>query len=215
MRTLAIVKNTPRPWDKWVLSDFELLGTPFERHRADITGQPQTVNLACTQYGIVLASSDYIRLVKELNPGMTDVTMVGMMDAWTPAGAKWRDGDKKVPAEIIFASNPISTLDLIPNPGGLTGIPGGAMVYQIDTMNYDNLFMYTAETLPLKYIMHFTVNQNGRDIVNPIGTLGGRYGIPVKLPIISKSPMYIRRELLDEIGSRNNRYSPPWDKGQF
>ncbi|MCR4308371.1 MAG: hypothetical protein NUV80_07520, partial [Candidatus Berkelbacteria bacterium] len=108
--------DTPRPWDKWVLNDFELLGTPYQRNRADIVGQPQTVNLACTQYGLVPASNDYIRIVKELNPGMTYPMMVGMMDAWTPAGAKWRDGDTKVPAEIIFASNPISTLSLIPNP---------------------------------------------------------------------------------------------------
>jgi hypothetical protein len=198
----------------WVLGDYPLLGTPFERNRANIAGQPQTVNLACADNGILPVSGNYKRIVKELNPGLTDKMLVDMMDKWTPAGAKWRDGDEKVPAEIIFADNPINVLGMFPNIGGLSGIPVGALVYLLDTLDYDTLFMYTARTLPRKYVMHFTVNLNNSSVVNPVDVLGGRSGIPIRLPIVSKSPMYIRKELLDVIGSRKNIYNPPWKYGE-
>ena len=101
------------------------------------------------------------------------------------------------------------------NPVGLTGIPVGAFIYQIDMLNYDTLFTYgTAADIPERYIMHFTNNLNGRDIVNPPPP-GRNGGLPVRLLITSRSSMYIRKEFLDEIGSRNNWYSPPWDKGMF
>lgn len=215
MKIMVDVTNRKaRPFNKWVKSDFELLGTPFARSRKPISGQPQTVNLLCQESGLVPASGHYKRITKELNPGMTDTDLIGIMDKWTPDNAKWRDGEEKVPVEIIFASNPVYAFGPMPNPGGLTEVPAGAMVYQIDTLDYDTLFMYTAETIPQRYIMHFTNNLNGRDVVNP-PPVPGRDGFPVRLLITSKSPLYVRAELLDEIGVRTNRYNPPWDKGIF
>ena len=212
--TVDITSRKSRQYNKWVRSDFELLGTPFARSRQLISGQPQTVNLACREAGLVPASADYKRITKGLNPGMTDSDLIGIMDKWTPDNAKWRDGEEKVPAEIIFASNPIFAFDPIPNPGGLTGVPVGVTIHQLDMLDYDTLFMYTAADIPERYVMHFTNNLNGRDVVNP-PPVPGRSGLPVKLLITSKIPMYIRAELLDEIRGRNNRYNPVWDKGWF
>lgn len=209
-----VERSESRQYNRWVKGDFELLGTPFARTRKEISGQPQTVNLLCRDSGLIPATGNYKRIVKELNPGMTDADLIAMMDKWTPDNAKWREGEEKVPTEIIFASNPVNVLDMIPNPGGLTGVPVGAMIYQLDALDYETLFMYTAASIPDRYVMHFTNNLNGRDVVNP-PPVPGRGGLPVRLPITSKSPMYIRVELLDEIRGRNNRYSPPWDKGWF
>lgn len=216
MKTIQITRrivSADNALRKWVLSDFELLGTEFERTRQDISGQPQTVILSSVDNGIIPASGDYKRITRELNPGMDDSALTIMMDRWTPDGAKWRDGEEKVPCRIIFASNPIHVLGLVPNPGGLTGIPAGVMVYQLDMLDYDTLFMYNAATIPEKYIMHLTVNKNGSDVVNPSPDLGGRNGLPVKLLITSNSQMFIRPELLSPIGIRTNRYNPPWEKG--
>lgn len=213
--SIGITYRRETQFTHWVKSDFELMGTPFARHRSNLPGQPQTVNLACLESGLVPASGNYKRLTKELNPGMTDDMLAVMMDKWTPGNAKWRDGEEKAPTEIVFASNPVRVLDPMPAPSGLTGIPAGTMVCQLDTLDYDTLFMYSAATIPSRYIMHFTNNLNNVNIVNPPTILGGRNGSPVRLLITSKSPMYIRRELVDDLGGRDNRYSPPWDKGVF
>jgi hypothetical protein len=211
--SLYFIQRPTDPNTKWVLGDYELLGTPFARARGNVSGQPHTVNLVCRNFGMVPASDDYKRITKGLNPGLSDAMMADMMNKWMPAGAKWGIGEDKVALEIIFANNPINTLGLIPNPGGLTGIPAGAMIHQLDMLDYQTLFMYDAATIPQKYIMHFTVNVNGANVVNPDNTLGGRYGIPLKLLMTSISPMYIRAELLDDLNGRKNRYSPPWEKG--
>jgi hypothetical protein len=206
---------------KWVLGDYELATSSIPavrklaRKRPNVPGQPQTVNMACLRYGLVPASDDYIRITRALNGDIDFATLVGIMDSWTPKGAKWRDGDYKVPCEIIFASNPVNVIASLRNPGGLTGIKGGEWIWQIDTLPYDTLGNYTAETIPSKYIMHFTVSKNGSPIVNPSPALAGRDEIPVKLPVTSKSIMYLRLGLLDSIGARTNRYNPPWDKGVF
>lgn len=162
-----------------------------------------------------LGDGHYQRLVMELNPGLTDQMMVSMMDKWMPENAKWGDGDRKIATDILFASNPVNVLGLIPNPGGLTGVPFGAMVYRLDVLDFNTLFMYTGVTIPKKYVMQFTVNLNGANVVNPVDVLGGRNGLPIKLPMVAKTPMYVRRELLDTVGVRTNRYNPPWKLGEF
>lgn len=199
---------------KWVLGDYELRNTIYARKRPDIAGQPQTVNMACLKYGLVPASDDYIRITRALNDDMSFEALAGIMDKWTPKGAKWRDGDVKVPCEIIFASNPVGVVASLRNPGGLTGIKAGEWIWQIDTLPYDMLGIYNADTLPSRYIMHFTVSMNGRPTVNPPPPWG-RDGLPVRLPITSKSIMYLRDGFLDEIGARTNRYSPAWDRGKI
>ena len=204
---------------KWVMGDYELANSSnpairkFARKRPNIPGQPQTVNMACLKYGIVPASNDYIRITRALNGDIDFATLAGIMDSWTPKGAKWHEGNYKVPAEIIFASNPVGVTASMRNPGGLTGIKGGEWIWQIDTFPYDALGNYTAETIPLRYIMHLTISRNGSPIVNPSPALGGRNGIPVKLLITSKSIMYLRLGLLDSIGARMNRYNPAWGCG--
>ncbi len=217
VKSVAIIISRKKlsPFNKWILSDYELLGTQFERSRSpSLSGQPQTVNCWCAGNGLVPVSNDYKRLTKLLNPGMDDNMLAGMMDKWTPKGAKWHEGEEKVPTEIIFASNPIWAIGPMQNPGGLTGIPSEAQVYQVDALAYDGLWMFDdADDVPEKYVMHFTVNVNGANVVNPDNTLGGRYGLPVKLLMTSLQPIYLRAELLDDIDLRANRYSPPWEKG--
>jgi hypothetical protein len=197
----------------WIKSDYELSGTLLERRRPNIAGQPQTVNLACKKYGIVQATNDYIRITRELNGDIPLSVLMGTMDSWTPKGAKWGNGDFKVPCEIVFASNLMPVTSLLRNQGGLTGIKQGEWIWELDTLNFDTLSNYTAESIPSRYIMHLTLSKNGSPIVNPSPALGGRDGQPVKLLITSRSIMYIKKDLLAPVGSHTNRYLPPWDKG--
>jgi len=199
---------------KWARTDYELLGTPLARVRPNLPGVPMTVNLACKKFGLVPATPDYVRITNGLN-GTTLPVLCGIMDSFTPQGAKWGYGDMKVPCEIIFGSNPYSVTALLRNAGGLTGIKAGEWVYELDTLPYDSLYMYDASTVPSKYIMHFTIARNGSPIVNPSPALGGRDGEPVKLLIASRSIMYIKKDLLVPTGTRTNRYNPPWDKGNL
>jgi hypothetical protein len=197
----------------WLKSDFQLRGTSLERSRPNISGQPQTAHMACTRFGLVPASDAYIELTLGLNPGMTVKGLEGMMDSWTPKGAKWLNGERKVPCEITFASNPIPVIGSLRNPGGLTGIKGGEKVWQIDTLPYDALENYTSDTIPSRYVVHLTLSVNGTNIVNPSPAMGGRTGKPVKLLLTSKSTMYVRYGLMESLAGHTNRYEPPWDKG--
>lgn len=198
----------------WMKPDWQLRGTKLERKRPNIAGFPQTVNLACKTGGTIPASDDYIRIVRELNPGMTESGFEGMMDSWNRVNEKWRSGNRKVPAEIVFASNTFAIKSKLRNGGGLTGIPAGVWIYEIDTLPYSALSEYSSDTLPQKYIMHMTLAKRARGNVDPSPAMGGRSiepFLPTRLPITSASLMYIRVEFTELVNNFKNPYNPEWD----
>lgn len=198
----------------WMKSDWQLRGTKLERKRPNIAGYPQTVNLACKTGGTLPASDDYIRIVRDLNPGMTMTDFERMMDSWNRINEKWRNGNRKVPAELVFASNTFAIRSKLRNGGGLTGIPRNAWVYEIDTLPYSTLNEYSADTLPQKYIMHLTLAKRGRENVDPSPAMGGRSlepFLPTRLPVTSSSVMYIRVEFMELTIGFRNPYLPEWN----
>jgi len=197
----------------WLKSDYELANTKYKRKRPNIAGYPHTVRMSCVGNGVLPASDDYIHLVLELNPSMTMQGFMGMMDSWN-AGNKWRDGNSKVPVELIFACNTYGVRSRLRNKGGLTGIPVGAWIVEIDTLPYEALGNYTAETLPAKYVMHLTLAKQGRNNVDPSPAMGGRIlppYQPTRLPVTSASPMYILEAVTKSANSFKNPYTPAWE----
>jgi len=133
-----------------------------------------------------------------------------MMNSWTRQSEKW-DETSRVPTELIFACNTISVIDLSMCGGGLTGIPKGTWIYQVDTLPFDALENYCVENIPRRYIMHYTVAITGTPKVNPSPALGGRNGHPVRLLVTSRHPLYIRQAITEAAINYRNPYFPPWE----
>jgi hypothetical protein len=195
---------------RWIRSDFELLGTKYERRRSLLSGSPQTVVLGCKENDSVKSTTAYIDLTLALNPGMTFENLASTMNSWVRQSEKWSSLGGRVPTKLIFACNTIAIIDLSMCSGGLTGIPSGTWIYRLDTLPYDALENYSASNLPQKYIMHFTNTVHGSAIVNPSPAMGGRNGYPVRFPITSRYPVYIKQVLTKPAITFRNPYNPEW-----
>ena len=197
------------------LSDYALLGTKYERDRPTrLSGWPQTVRGAHKGNGSVKATDDYIALTLDRNPGMTYEILANVIDAFARKGEKWRDGDNRVPIELVFACNTFAVTRRMRNAGGLSGIPTGAWILEADVADYDNLHKYAnASEIPQKYIMHFTLAKRDSPQVNPPLFMGGREidpKQPTELILTAPFPLYFMEQVAMPVSNFQNPYNPAW-----